>query len=634
MKSARLHLRTAFFLIVFCASISSIYAYATTTEVIEEPDKATVTLALENADIRELIQWATKFTDKTLLVDKSVQGSITVLAGPPMTRDQAFEAFLVILEANGYQVEDKGSLLRITGQKQDNSPVVDNQELGIKKASQRVARIISLNSINGATATTAIKPFLSKDAFTSVLPASNALLVVDEPELVERAISFVRQIDKTTLHAVVPVPIQFGSASKILDSMLKIQPKMFGEDSENKLTAVADPTTNQILLAGPKSLVDFGIGIIDELDKPLPTNGEFKVVHINYANASKLAANLRNTVRSLSSSGSTDGTTKESVSIDVNTEHNALIINAPPEIFRSLQALIAELDVRRPQVLVEAVIVEVNNDVARDLGVEWRSSVPKEGVFSGTSAMTSNLTTPTPPALGSGLTLGFYSSDELRSLIRVLESDASSNILSTPTIVALDNEDAEILVGENVPFVTGSSTSSASPTDNPFTTIERHDIGITLRVKPQVNHNRSITLNIEQTAESITTSPVPTADIVTSKRSIKTRVLIENNQVLVLGGLIRDEVVETEKRVPVLSRIPGLGWLFKSKNKQVVKKNLMVFIHPTILDSAQSSSQESDRRYNRMLDLQKSFGTGKSKSDSKGTPLLEHLEINKNNSSP
>jgi general secretion pathway protein D len=258
-------------------------------------------------------------------------------------------------------------------------------------------------------------------------------------------------------------------------------------------------------------------------------------------------------------------------------------------------------------VLVESVVVEVNDELAKDLGIEWKTNLSPSGTFVGGSTNSANLTTPTPPGIGPGLTLGFYSNDELRGFIRALETAAGTNILSRPTVVTLDNEEAEILIGENVPFITGSSTGSASPTDNPFTTIQRQDIGITLKVKPRINNENSVTLDITQTVEAIASSAVATADIVTSKRSIQTKVLIENDEVLVLGGLIRDELVEKKNKIPLLGDIPWLGRLFRSTSNQSIKKNLMVFIHPVVIRDSDIGREISRNRYDDFWQRQTKF---------------------------
>jgi general secretion pathway protein D len=270
-------------------------------------------------------------------------------------------------------------------------------------------------------------------------------------------------------------------------------------------------------------------------------------------------------------------------SINVNESNNALIITASESTFLALQNVIHQLDVRRTQVLIEAIIVEVSAEKFMDLGVNWRSSVPSnDGIFVGGN-FSENVATPAPPILGAGLTLGFFNSGQLRAYVRAIARDTDTNFLSTPSLVTMDNHEAEIIVGENIPLVTGSSTGSASSTDNPFQTIERRDIGVILKVTPRVNNDNSMTMTVSQTVENIAPATAVASDIVTSKRQITTTVLIEDDEVLVLGGLIRDDLTQQVSKVPLLGDLPLVGGLFRSTSDENKKRNLMVFLHPRIL---------------------------------------------------
>jgi len=301
------------------------------------------------------------------------------------------------------------------------------------------------------------------------------------------------------------------------------------------------------------------------------------------------------------------GSADSQVSIQANESLNALVITAPPSVLKTIKAVIAKLDKRRAQVLVEALIVEVNEDLGNNFGIEWRTN-NGDGGFAGFRSFQdlAPLSSGTDGGinLGSGLSLGYFKTGNLRAIINALATQSNANVLSTPTIMALDNEEASILVGENVPFITGSE---ARDNDDPFQTIERKDVGISLKIKPRVNNDNSVTLDIEQSVESISKSDAVASDIITNKREIKTRVLIENNEILVLGGLIRDELQETESKVPLLGDLPGIGRLFKSTSTTTVKRNLMVFIHPTILRDSQSGSAASRDRYDNIQGMQDSF---------------------------
>ena len=351
--------------------------------------------------------------------------------------------------------------------------------------------------------------------------------------------------------------------------------------------------------------------LIANMDKPVLGTGNTSVIKLQYAEAVQVVPILETVSGSLKQREKDQRIANVDVKISAHEPLNALVITAPPSVMETMRAVIAELDARRSQVLVEAIIVEVSEDLSRDLGVDWQTNLETDdAVYASGSLLPSILSDGIDvsngvASAGSGLALGYFRNGSLRAVIRALEGNAKANILSTPSIVALDNEQASILVGSNVPFVTGSLQRAGD--ENPFQTIQRQDIGITLEIKPRINNKNSLTLEIAQKVESLGQTDARTADIITNKRELSTRVLIENGDVLVLGGLIRDEVKETETKVPLLGDIPLLGRLFRGSSSSLVKSNLMVFIHPIILPDRQSGLDISRKNYNRIREQQVNF---------------------------
>ncbi|NQD81201.1 type II secretion system protein GspD, partial [Pseudomonas sp. CrR14] len=368
-----------------------------------------------------------------------------------------------------------------------------------------------------------------------------------------------------------------------------------------------DERTNSILISGDPSKRQQLRDVLANLDRPGNIIRDTQVIYLHYLKASELAQILQNVATSLQKQDKDVGISSADISIQANDTTNALIISAPPAIMETVYGVVKRLDIRRAQVLVEAVIVEVSDNKVNELGVQWKSSEGGDGLFGGfKSSLKGNAidSLPTNPLkLDAGLSLGFYSNGSLQALVRALSTDDSMNILSTPNLVTLDNEEGKIVVGQNVPFVTGSSTSASNPSTNPFQTIERQDVGITLKIKPQINEGDSVTLNVYQEISSVS-SDTSAADIVTNKRSIETRVLIKDNMTLVLGGLISDEVRDAGDRVPFFSKIPVIGRLFRSDRKEVAKKNLMVFIKPTIINDFDQANQLTEGKYNFIRERQ------------------------------
>ena len=570
------------------------------------------TLALDNADITDLIRWASEVTDKNIILHPNVQGRVTVVSGDPMTRNEAYEAFLSILQVHGLTVVAENDSLKVIPDAKAKESAIPLAQEGLRTSPEDiVVKIVKLKNIPANVLITLIRPLVPQTGYLAAYPQTNTILIADRDTNIAKILNVIENIDQAGTLEIEMITLEFAGAKEVLNVLNTLIPKQGGPEQATGINLAVDERSNSILVTGDPVTRQQIRALIAKMDRPLKKNGNTRVFRIQYAVAADLVPIIENIVNAGEKSSQPGGGEIE-FSIQPHEQLNALVITAPPGQMTTIKGVIKELDVPRAQVLVEALIVEVSEDLARNIGVEWRTSGPGsegEDVFGGFSDFPSDIS-PLSVAdgaitLGSGINLGYFRNGSLRGIINALAGETNANILSTPTIVSLDNEEAEILVGSNVPFITGSQQRAGDL--DPFQTIQREDIGTTLKIKPRINNNDSVTLEIEQSVESISQSSSTAADIVTNKRQIKTRVLIDNDEILVLGGLMRDEASVGENRVPVLGKIPILGNLFKSRSSRSNKTNLMVFIHPRIVQSSAHLRDISREKYQNLRSRQLHF---------------------------
>lgn len=578
--------------------------------------ESSVSLSLHQAEISDLVHWAAAVTDKTIVIHPAVSGQVTVIAGEPMPREQAYELFLSVLSLHGFAVSEADNVLTVIPAQlgREQPTALDRAPRG---RSDLVVRLFTLSQTEPRELMELLRPMLPQDGYIAAYPHRSALLVAARAAKVEQLAQLIERLDQPLDTGIEWLPINFASAGEVAATLDKVmQAGDSGQRGGSTLRIAVDERTNSLLIAGSSAEKQQLRALVGHLDQPLPSDGNTQVIFLQFARASELVPILDSVANSLSQAarGQEGRSAADSVSIRADPALNSVIITASSAAMATLKGLIAKLDVRRAQVLVEALIVEVNEDFSRDLGIEWRTHLDRSGsaTFAGFNAFPGAVppfsdSGDAPITLGRGLSLGFFRGSDLRSIIRALEGNADANVLSTPTILAMDNEQASILVGSNVPFVVGSQKRPGDA--DPFQTIERQDIGVTLKLKPHINNSDSVTLEIEQTVESIARTDAATADIVTNKREISTRVLIDDDQVLVLGGLIKDEVVVSVSKVPLLGSLPLIGRAFRSSSNKVVKQNLMVFIHPTILRDQSAAQTVTRDRYRSMRQQQLVFSS-------------------------
>jgi general secretion pathway protein D len=578
-----------------------------------------ITLNLNNADIEALIKTVSEHTGKNFVIDPRVKGKVTVISAHPLDSEEFYQVFLSILEVHGFSTIPSGDVIKVVPDvkaKQGGIPTIN--AIGQLPGDQIVTRIIQVKNVTSAQLVPILRPLIPQEGHLAAYPDTNVLIISDRRQNVDRLMKIIERIDKVSDSSIEVISLQHASAAEVVRILTGLEATSGKKGAGSTTKLVADERTNSVLISGDPTARLRSRVIIEHLDTPFDNEGNAQVIYLKYANATELLQVLTGVSENLDESKGTGKAAKgkptQGISIQADEASNALIITAPPDQFRALQAIIRKLDIRRAQVQVEAIIAEVSYDKAKQLGVQWivdgsLSDQGPLGVINLGSPSISDIATAavngTGISLGSGTTLGFGRFDDdsvnFAALIQALESDSASNILSTPSLTTLDNQEAEIVIGQNVPFITGSysSTGSSSSSVNPFQTVTREDVGLTLRVKPQINEGNSIKLEIEQEISSIDASAsTGTSDIVTKKRTIKTVVMVEDGHTIVLGGLIEENLQQTEEKVPILGDIPLLGALFRANKTTKVKQNLMVFLRPVVIRDDAVNSQIANDKYN------------------------------------
>ncbi|HEB55883.1 MAG TPA: type II secretion system protein GspD [Gammaproteobacteria bacterium] len=600
-----------------------------------------ITLNFSDTDINAVINAVAKLTNRNFIVDPRVKGKVTVITHAALSKDEVYKVFLSILKVHGYAAIPGESVTKIVPEvnaKQDSIPTVTHARFS--DGDGIVTEVIKIKNVNAAQLVPILRPLVPQRGHLAAYPASNVIIISDSAANISRLAQIIRRIDLPVHEEIEVISLQYASASevvRVINQLNRPNPK-----NKSSITVVADDRTNSILLGGAPGARLRLRALISHMDVPVDIGGDSHVIYLRYAKAKDLVSVLTGVSKSLSSPRGkgkqiASRQRQANVSIQADEASNALVINAPPSVFRSLRNVISKLDIKRAQVIVESVIAELSYQKASEFGIQWAADGSSGGSRSGPIGLVNFSAGPgllslasaslaSPPSIdGMTVGLGKYSNGKLNLgvLIRALAGDASTNILSTPTLVTMDNQEAEIVVGQNIPFLTGSYTSTgtgSSTPGNPFQTIKRQDVGLTLKIKPQINEGNTIKLEITQEVSSLAASVAGSADLITNKRSIKTTVMVNDNQMVVLGGLIEDSLRDSEQKVPGLGDIPIIGWMFKYKKQKKQKTNLMVFIHPTILKTDETLDYYTNEKYNYIRSRQMQLSR-------KGLSLLNDKEI-------
>ena len=607
-----------------------------------------VLLNFQAAEIQGVVKAVGQMTGRNFLLDPRVKGQITIISARPVSTSAAYQIFLSALKAQGFTAVPGIGVTKIvpTSEAKANADVsVEGEPRG---GEQIVTHVMIVQHTSATQMIPLLRPLMSPTSQLSSYEQANALIITDYADNIRRMMRIVEKIDQPVSSDVTVISLKHASALDLADLVTRLslpgasQPGQPGQipggpgGAGDRFNIVPDLRTNTLLVrADNPGRVNQVRSLIEKLDVPALSGGQTRVIYLRNADAVKLAEVLRGLVAGESRTQSASpvvpggvarpsavGKTAEASLIQADEATNALIINAADATYNNLRGVIEKLDVRRTQVYVEALIVEMSTDAAQELGVQWAAggkgvagvqNFPgaKPGLLSAAASVSTN---PLSLASTGGLLLGFFSGEKIKlpdgtvirglgALARFLEQNSMANILSTPNLMTLDNAEAKIVVGQNVPFLTGSfaqaSTSGTTgSTVNPFQTIERKDVGLTLKIKPQVSEGGTIKLDIYQEVSNVVpTSGNGASDLITNKRSIDTKVLVDDGHTIILGGLIEDNRTETEQSIPGLGKLPLIGWLFRYKEKTGKRTNLMVFLRPVIIHGPQESFNATADRY-------------------------------------
>ena len=612
----------------------------------------THTLNLKDADIQVLIATVSEITGKNFIVGPNVAGKVTVISATPQRADEIYSTFLGILRLHGYAAIPSGSMIKIVPEaaaQQDGSAGLGATPA--QAADELVTQIVPVRHLAASELVPILRPLMPQGAQLIAHTGSNSLVVSDRAGNVARILAIIQRIDTVSDAQVETIALQHASAAEVARTLTQLTSDKGTEALGDAAKVFADERTNSILLSGGKSGRLRMRSLIAHLDTPLASSGDTNVVYLHYANAKDLVPILQGVAATLNGeaaprpagatagaaapiAGANNAQAAAAATIQAHEDTNALVISASPAVFRSLSNVIRQLDVRRAQVLIEAVIAEVSAESASELGVQWQladkhliggtnftsgnSGNAGNNILTATAGLNAiNGSSGTPVVtLGNGFNLGYLESIsiggkkflQLGALVTALRSNGKNNVLSTPSVMTLDNQQAIIKVGQEVPFLTGQYQTTATTNtggstgtngiSNPFQTIQRKDVGIKLTVTPHINEGDSVKLEIHQEVSSLAPRVSGASDLITNNREVQTTVLVKDDAILVLGGLISDNAQDSVQKVPLLGDIPLAGNLFRYRSNDHQKQNLMVFLHPRILRDAATEAAVSSEKYN------------------------------------
>ena len=587
------------------------------------------TVNLKDTDIQEFIKFVADVTETTMVIDPNVKGKVRVISSQPVTQSELYDLFLSILDVQGYTAVRSGKVIRIVPAKDArSSPVPIMADQSAVGSDEYVTQVIRLDNISAAKLIPVLRPLVPQQAHMAAYAPSNAIIISDIRSNIGRIVEIIERMDRSAVQTTEIIRLKYGVAEDVVTMLNTLEKSRQGEGAEadKEAVLVADKRTNSVVVTADELSVDRIRKLVSYLDTPLEQSGNVRVIYLEYADAMEVAEVLTRVVQNISrleegGNNRRQGNGDSTIEADEGT--NSLIITADTDEMAALEAVIARLDIRRAQVLIEAIIVEMEMTEGQELGLQWLFSNDSGMFGSNMSASEAQrqqnqaIADALLPDDGSenigtravagalsqvpGTTVGWGVVDEdltMTVILNALETQGNANILSTPSLLTLDNEEAYITVGQQVPFLTGSytNTGTGNGAQNPFQTIERQNVGVTLRVTPQINEGDAVVLDIVQEVSSIAPSRLA-SDVITNERKIETMVLANDNDIVVLGGLVKDDVQDSTQGVPFLSDIPLLGRLFRNDVVTVTKSNLLVFIRPTIIRDDEDLAGATAEKY-------------------------------------
>ena len=596
------------------------------------------TVNLKDTDIQEFIEFVADVTGTTIVIDPAVKGKVKVVSSKPVSRAELYDLFLSILDVHGYTAVRSGEVVRVIPNKNARSAPVDVISGTSVINDEYVTQVIRLDNVSAAKLIPVLRPLVPQQAHMAAYAPSNAIIISDIRANIDRIAKIIDRMDQSAVKKTEVVKLRYGVATDVVEMLKTLEKSRAGEgaDANDEASLVADKRTNSVIVTADEVSIERIKGLIDYLDIPLEQSGNVRVMYLEYADATEVAEVLTRVMQNLArlddeSSGRTRAANAAKSTIEADAGTNSLIITADTDEMAALEAVIARLDIRRAQVLVEAIIVEIDVTEGRELGLQWLFA-NDSGLYGsnisparqGSNAAIAQAILPEDAASTEigvrdlagalsqvpGTTFGWGVVDQnltMTTILNTLEKQGNTNILSTPSLLTLDNEEAFITVGQQVPFVTGSytNTGAANGVANPFQTIQRENVGVTLQVTPQINEGDSVVMDIVQEVSSISQQALSASDVITNERKIETKVLAKDGDIVVLGGLVKDDIQDSQQGVPLLSGIPVLGRLFRNDVVSVTKSNLLVFIRSTIIRDDDDLAGATAEKYRYIRDQQR-----------------------------
>ena len=614
------------YLSIFIFTVTACFSVSTQTQSQEPTWKINTA---KNIDIHQFINQISSITGKTFVVDPKLRGQVTVISDAPLDKDGVYELFLSVLRLQNYTAVPSGNLVKIQQSATGKQAPGLSGDLESLAPEGLVTRVIRAQNVEATELVKILRPLIPQYGHIGAVVKSNILIISDHADNVARLKKLVKEIDIADEEEVVMLPLKEAWVGNVVALLEKLAPEQIGKGATGpqKVQIIANERNNSLVMKGNKRPLTEVIRLVEKLDKPATTADSTQVIILKYADATEAANILNALITGRRKTEESEQQSEETI-IQADPSLNAVVVRTDPGTMGEILDIVEKLDIRRPQVLIEAAIVEVSIDESKKIGIEMAGADAREGsvplISTSLEGVIGSLIGGLLPegesdqvnvlsglASVSSPTLAAAKIDRdaisFGAVVSALATNSDANLLSTPSILTLDNQEARILVGREVPFRTGSFTTTGDGTSNPFNTVQREDVGVELTVTPHVHNGSEVRLEVAQQITNVINTPVggnAFADVVTSKRTIETTILAEDRQTIVLGGLIQDDINISNNRVPFVGDIPLFGNLFKARGKQQVKTNLLVFLRPTVLRTQDDAEDLSASKYNSIWEVE------------------------------
>lgn len=610
-------------------------------------DAQTWKINIKNADLNEFVAQVAGITGRTFVVDPRIKGNVTVISDTPMSADAVYELFLSVLRVHNWTAVPSGGVIRIQQTATAKQSPGVSGDLGALPPEELVTRVVSAQNVESAELVKILRPLIPQYGHIAAVAQPNIVIISDHADNIIRLTELVRQIDVADDEEVVVVPLKEAFVGNVVAMLERVAPDQLGQNATGpqRIQIIANERNNSLVLRGKPRPVAEVLKLVDKLDQPATASAGAQVIYLRYADASAVAEMLEGMLNERSGD---DDAVRGQTMLRADESLNAIVVRADPSVMQEIQVILEGLDIRRTQVLIEAAIVEVSISDSSQVGVEFAAvdesgetvpliSTSLDGVIGsllgniigddGEIDMLPGLAavsdTGVPTLAAARIDAGDVS---FGAVVRALATNSDANLLSTPSILTLDNQEAKIVVGNEVPFRTGSFTTTGDGSNNPFTTIQREDVGLQLTVTPHIHDEEAVTLEVALEITNVVNSPIGDdafSDVVTSKRTVENTILADDRQTIVLGGLIQDDINDAVRKVPLLGDIPMLGYLFRSSTKDRTKRNLLVFLRPTVVRNKEEADQTTQRKYDDIWEVEIQSGGGSSSPQElfRGRPL-------------